>query len=97
MIDKRGYIYILTNKNNTVLYVGVTSNLIKRVYEHKASLVEGFSNKYKTYKLVYYEICEDIINAISREKQIKGWLRIKKLELIGKFNPNWEDLYKTIL
>jgi len=87
----------LTNKNNTVLYVGVTSNLIKRVYEHKASLVEGFSNKYKTYKLVYYEICEDIINAISREKQIKGWLRIKKLELIGKFNPNWEDLYKTIL
>ena len=87
----------MTNKNNTVLYVGVTSNLIKRVYEHKASLVEGFSNKYKTYKLVYYEICEDIINAISREKQIKGWLRIKKLELIGKFNPNWEDLYKTIL
>ncbi len=97
MTDKKGYVYILTNKSNKVLYIGITSNLIKRVYEHKANLVEGFTNKYRTHKLVYYEVFEDIINAITREKQIKGWLRSKKLELIEKFNPNWDDLYKTII
>ncbi|MDE2008753.1 MAG: GIY-YIG nuclease family protein [Candidatus Omnitrophica bacterium] len=97
MIDKRGYVYILTNKNDKVLYVGITSDLVKRVYEHKTGLVEGFTRKYKTHKLVYYETFEDIVNAITREKQIKGWLRRKKVELIEKFNPGWIDLYKSIL
>ena len=97
MTDKIGYVYILTNKNNKVLYVGITNNLVKRVYEHKEDLVEGFTNKYKTHKLVYYEFFEDITNAITREKKIKGWLRNKKFELIKGFNPNWNDLYKTIV
>jgi len=96
-MDKRGYVYILTNKNDTVLYIGITSNLVKRIYEHKANLVEGFTNKYRTHKLVYYEVFEDIISAITREKQIKGWLRTKKIDLVGKFNPKWDDLYKTII
>jgi len=97
MIDKKGYVYILTNKNNTVLYIGITSNLIKRVYEHKADLVEGFTNKYKTHKLIYYEIFDEIVTAITREKQIKGWLRSKKVALIEKTNPKWDDLYKSIV
>lgn len=97
MIDKKGYVYILTNKNNTVLYIGITGNLIKRIYEHKEDLVEGFTNKYKTHKLVYYEIFEEIKTAITREKQIKGWLRKRKFALIEEFNPKWNDLYKTII
>ena len=97
MTEKKGYVYILANENNTVLYVGITSNLIKRVYEHKANFVEGFTNKYKIHKLVCYEVFEEIVNAITREKQIKGWLRSRKIALVEEFNPNWDDLYKTII
>ena len=97
MIEKRGYVYILTNAGNTVLYTGVTGNLIKRVYEHKNKMIDGFTKKYNLHKLVYYEALEDIMNAIIREKQIKGWLRRKKIALIGRMNPRWEDLYSKII
>ena len=91
------YVYILTNVTNRVLYVGVTSDLVKRVYEHKQKSVKGFSTKYNLYKLVYYEVFEDINEAIKREKQIKGGSREKKLKLIEKSNPLFEDLYQSIL
>ncbi len=97
MTEKKGYVYILTNTNNTVLYTGVTSNLVKRVYEHKNKEVQGFTEKYNLHKLIYYEIFEDMINAITREKKIKGWLRSKKVSLIEKVNPNWDDLYTSII
>ncbi|MFW6118238.1 MAG: GIY-YIG nuclease family protein [Chloroflexota bacterium] len=79
MMTKQYYVYIMTNNRNTVLYVGVTNNLMKRVYEHKAKLVDGFTKKYNIVKLVYYEIFEDIENAILREKQIKNGSRHKKI------------------
>lgn len=91
------YIYILTNATNRVLYVGVTSNLVRRVYEHKQKLVKGFSAKYNINKLVYYEVFDDINEAIKREKQIKAGSREKKLRLIEKTNPLFEDLYPTII
>ncbi len=87
----------MTNKYNTVLYVGVTNDLVRRVYEHKNKLVKGFTAKYNIVKLVYYEIHEDIKEAIKREKQIKGWLRVKKEELIKTMNPSWKDLYEKIV
>ncbi len=82
----------MTNKWNTVLYTGVTSNLEKRVYEHKLKLKEGFTKKYNVNKLVYYEIFEDVYEAIVREKQIKGGSRKKKIDLIEGMNPEWKDL-----
>ena len=91
------YVYIMTNKYNTVLYTGVTNDLIRRVYEHKNKLVEGFTAKYNLTKLVYYEICKDVKEAINREKQIKGWKREKKEKLIKGFNPDWKDLYEEIV
>lgn len=97
MIEKRGYVYILTNTNNIALYTGVTSNLAKRAYEHRNKIIEGFTKKYNLHKLVYYEVFEDIMNAIIREKQIKGWLRRKKISLIEKVNPNWVDLYTPVV
>ena len=95
-MNKNFYIYILTNKGNTVLYTGVTSDLIKRVYEHKQKLIEGFTSRYNVNKLVYYEAFDDIENAIIREKKIKGWLRIKKIRLVELKNPGWEDLYNKL-
>lgn len=86
----------MTNYTNTTLYVGVTNNLIRRVYEHKNKLVEGFTKKYNLSKLVYYEIFEDIAQAITREKQIKGGSRKKKEELINLMNEKWIDLYDKI-
>ena len=86
------YIYILTNKYNKVLYVGVTNNLVRRIYEHKNNLVDGFTAKYNVHKLVYYDYGEDVISAITREKQIKGWTRKKKISLIESMNPKWLDL-----
>ena len=86
------YVYIMTNKRNRVLYTGVTNDLKRRVYEHKERLVEGFTKKYNVSKLIFYEVCEDIEGAILREKQIKGWLRIKKIALIESMNPGWRDL-----
>ncbi len=91
---KKGYTYIMASKKNGTLYVGVTSNLIKRVYEHKNNLVDGFTKKYSVHSLVYFEDCENIVNAIAREKQIKGWTRIKKINLIESVNPEWRDLSK---
>jgi len=91
------YVYIMTNKYNAVLYTGVTNDLIRRVYEHKNKLVEGFTAKYNLTKLVYYEISKDVKEAINREKQIKGWKREKKEKLIKGFNPDWKDLYEEIV
>ena len=84
------------DKNGTI-YTGVTSDLVKRVYEHKNDLVEGFTSKYGVHKLVYYEMADDIEAAIEREKQIKNWQRRWKLELIEEMNPTWQDLYDDIL
>jgi putative endonuclease len=95
-MDRLFYIYIMTNKGNTVLYTGVTNDLKRRVYEHKEKLVAGFTKKYNITKLVYYEIYDDINNAIWREKQIKGGSRQKKVELIGSMNKNWRDLYEEL-
>ena len=93
---KNGYVYIMTNKNNTVLYTGVTSDLVKRVYEHKNKLADGFTKKYNAVKLVYYEVFNDISEAIRREKQIKGGSRDNKVRLIESMNPRWDDLYDDI-
>ena len=96
-MDKVYYVYILTNRSNKVLYTGVTSNLIKRVYEHKKKLADGFTKKYNVNKLVYYDYSEDVYGAIQREKQIKGKLRKKKIEMIEKMNPEWKDLYEELI
>ena len=86
------YVYTMTNKSNTVLYTGVTNNLERRVYEHKNKLTDGFTKKYNINKLVFFETTNDIKSAIAREKQIKGWLRIKKIKLIETANPEWNNL-----
>ena len=85
------YVYIMTNKSRT-LYTGVTNNLERRVYEHKQKLIPGFTTKYNISRLVFFEATQDIKAAIEREKQIKGWLRSKKIALIESVNPQWEDL-----
>ena len=95
-MKKEGYIYILFNRKNGTLYVGATSDLIKRIYQHKNKLIEGFSKKYGVDKLGYYEVYSDIENAIAREKQIKAGSRKKKIDLIEKINPNWDDLYESL-
>ena len=94
---KSYYIYILANKRNGTIYTGVTSDLIKRIYEHKNDLVEGFTKKYKVHELVYFEEANDVESAIKREKQIKAWKRSWKLELIEKENPSWKDLSHDLL
>jgi putative endonuclease len=91
------YIYFMSNVSNDVLYIGVTNNLLRRCYEHKAHLVEGFTKKYNVTKLVYYESSQDIESAIQREKQFKGWRRDKKNKLINAFNPEWDDLYPALI
>ncbi|VAX15074.1 Excinuclease ABC, C subunit-like [hydrothermal vent metagenome] len=91
-MSKQYYVYIMTNKNNTVLYTGVTNNLEKRVYEHKEKINPGFTAKYNICKLVYYEDSGDIRYAIQREKQIKAGSRKKKVDLVEKCNSNWKDL-----
>lgn len=89
------YIYILTNKNNTVLYTGVTNDLVRRCHEHKNKIFKGFTEKYNVNKLIYYEIFDYIDLAIKREKQIKGYSREKKDALIEKLNPNRTELYNN--
>ena len=96
MNTKQYYVYMLSNHSKK-LYTGVTGNLVKRLYEHKNKLLEGHTSKYNLQKLVYYEIFEEIEQAIIREKQIKGWIRIKKINLIESINLYWEDLYENIL
>lgn len=95
-MKKQGYVYILFNKRNGTLYTGVTSNLVKRVFEHKNKVVEGFTKMYSVDKLGYYEISDSIEAAIVREKQIKAGSRKNKLKLIESINPNWNDLYYDI-
>ena len=91
------WVYIMASKRNGTLYTGVTSNLVKRVWEHKNDAAEGFTKKYKVHILVYYEVIADVKSAIQREKLLKKWHRKWKLELIEKINPNWEDLYYQLL
>lgn len=95
-MEKTFCVYILTNKIYGTLYVGVTSNLPKRIWEHKNKVVEGFSQKYDLDKLVYYEVHENAESAIKREKRLKKWDRKWKIELIQKQNPDWQDLFETI-
>jgi putative endonuclease len=90
------YVYILSSQRRGTLYVGVTSNLTKRVYEHKNGLVEGFAKKYGVHRLVYYEIAKDAETALSRERQMKKWNRAWKLRLIEKQNPEWADLFDSL-
>jgi len=97
MDPKQPAVYILALKRNGVLYVGVTSDLIKRVWEHKEKLADGFTEKYNVEQLVYYELCEDMSSAITREKQLKAWNRAWKIRLIEKLNPEWQDLWTSIL
>ena len=96
-MTKTGYIYILASKRNGTLYIGVTSNLIRRVAEHKRRLAEGFSRRYGIHMLVYYEVCDEIRDAIAREEQLKRWKREWKLDLIEGFNPHWRDLYDGLV
>jgi putative endonuclease len=91
------YVYILASKLRGTLYFGVTNDLVRRVYEHKNGLVEGFTKQYKVHNLVYYQQCEDIESVIQREKQLKSWHREWKTRLIEETNPNWKDLYNTLL
>jgi putative endonuclease len=95
-MNKEYYFYIMTNKNNSVLYTGVTNDLKRRVFEHKNKLLEGFTKKYNIYKLVFYEVYDDINDAIVREKQIKGGSRAKKIALIEEINNAWHDLFDVI-
>ncbi len=92
---KQYCVYILTNKSGT-LYIGVTSNLSRRIWEHKNKVVEGFTEKYNINKLVYFEQTENVMSALEREKQLKRWGRQKKIDLISKMNPEWEDLYNNL-
>lgn len=94
---KQYYTYITVNKSNEVIYVGVTNDLIKRIYEHKNKVFDGFTKKYNVDKLVYYEIYNDIEEAIKREKQLKNWHREWKLNLIRGINPDFNDLYNEIV
>jgi putative endonuclease len=93
---KEYYVYIMTSKRNGTLYTGVTSDLAQRVWQHKSAETKGFTSKYKVNQLVYYEIHEDIFEAIKREKNIQAWKRDWKLQLIEKNNPTWSDLYDFI-
>ena len=89
---KNYYVYLITNWNNRVIYIGVTNDLFCRIYEHKNKLIEGFSRKYNLTKLVYFEETSDVNAAITREKEIKKWRREKKNNLVNQINPSWEDL-----
>ncbi len=95
--DKQYFVYIATNKNRTVLYIGVTNNLVRRMYEHKNAVVPGFTQRYNVHLLIYFEIFNDINEALLREKQLKASSRKKKIECIEKSNPEWNDLYESII
>ena len=96
-MSKHMFVYIMTNRNNTTLYTGVTNDLRRRAYEHRCKLIPGFTRRYRLTKLVYYEVFDDAGSAIRREKQIKGGSRAKKERLIETANPDWGDLYTSIL
>ena len=97
MTEKAYYVYILTNWNNKVMYVGITNNLERRIYEHKEKVVKGFTEKYNVNKLVFYEQTSDIAEALNREKEIKKWRREKKNRLVVNTNPLWRDLSEDYL
>jgi len=96
MSDRQSFIYILTNSVNTVLYTGVTGDLKKRIWQHKEKQADGFTRRYNVTKLVYYEVFDNVVTAIEREKQIKGGSRQKKIDLVNGLNPDWHDLYDEI-
>ncbi len=96
MTEKQFYVYLLASQTNGTLYVGVTSNLIQRIWQHREGLVDGFTKKYKVKILVWYEVHQNAEAGITREKQIKEWKRKWKLKLIADFNPTWRDLYEEI-
>ena len=96
MAKSQYYVYILANKTNVALYIGVTSDLKRRVYEHKQKFIKGFAEKYSIDRLVYYEVCYDPENAILREKRLKGSSRVRKNRLVESLNPDWRDLYDEI-
>ena len=91
-MPKQPVVYVLASKRNGTLYIGVTSNLPQRMYQHREGVVDGFSKKYGIKMLVYFEMCEDMLSVIAREKSLKGISRAKKIALIESVNPNWEDL-----
>ena len=91
------FVYILTSNNNKALYVGITNDLVRRIYEHKQKIIDGFTKRYNVNKLVYFEQTSDVNSAISREKQLKSFSRDKKDNLINHYNPQWVDLYDSIL
>ena len=96
-MNKQAAVYILASKRNGTLYIGVTSDHIKRIWKHKNNMVEGFTKRYSVHQLVWYEVRESMESAIEREKRLKEWKRKWKLELIESANPNWQDLYNTIV
>jgi len=96
-MDRQYYVYIMTNKRNNVLYTGATNDLVKRAYEHKEKLVDGFTKKYNITKLVYYEGCGEVLSAIEREKKIKAGSRAKKAALVESMNREWRDLYEDVV
>ena len=93
---EESYVYILASRRNGTLYVGSTTNLVKRIWEHKNNVIPGFTAKYQVYQLVYYEAHQDIMEAARRERRLKNWCRKWKLNIIEKFNPTWRDLYDEI-
>jgi len=95
-MEHQYFVYLMTNKNNTVIYTGVTNDLKRRVYENREKMIDGFTKKYNVNKLVYFEFTSDITSAIQREKQIKAGSRQKKIDLINSINPEWKDLYDEI-
>lgn len=95
-MEKLPCVYVLASRRNGTLYVGVTSDLVKRIWEHKYDAVEGFTNRYKVHRLVWYEVHESMMSAIAREKAMKEWHRAWKIRLIEKDNPDWRDLYKEL-
>ncbi len=95
-MDKQGYVYIFASRRNGTLYIGVTSTLRQRIWQHKEKLVGGFTKKYGVDRLAYFEVHGDMYDAIVREKQVKKWRRKWKLELIEEQNPNWDDLYEQV-
>jgi len=93
---EESYVYILASRRNVTLYVGSTTNLVKRIWEHKNNVIPGFTAKYQVHQLVYYEVHQDIMGAATRERRLKNWCRKWKLNIIEKFNPTWRDLYDEI-
>jgi putative endonuclease len=91
---KSYYVYMLTNSGNRVLYIGVTNNLDRRIFEHQSKLIDGFTKQYNCNKLVYYEETSSVVDAIAREKQFKGWVRRKKDKMIEQMNPTWKNLFE---